>query len=153
MPKNRKTRKTVRWANNINKPLETSEFINMSNNAVYARKSVAPSKTRHIEDDSENNVEMNTVIRTPSYTSNNNKRWNNIVKNKNTRRVAKRKRPSFWNNESNNEYNTNNEGMSNRINNNEYMSNSNNYYDPEENAEITRKMAALKRNINRNKRR
>jgi hypothetical protein len=149
MPKNRKTRKTVRWANNINKPLETSEFINMSNNAVFARKSVRPSKTRHIEEN-EDNVIMNTIIHTPSYTNNNtNKRRNNL---RNNRRATKRRRPTNWNNISNNEYMTNNEGLANRTNNNEYMSN-NNYYDPEENAEIIRKMAALKRNINRNKRR
>ena len=130
MSKNRKTHKRVHWPNNTNKPLETSEFINMSNNAVFARKSVPPSKTRHIEEDSDNNVEMNTIIRTPSYT-------NNLRTNvRNTRRVTKRRRPSNWNN----------------ISNNESMSN-NNYYDPEENAEIIRKMAALKRNINRNKRR
>lgn len=136
MPRKNKKSRRIRWANSINKPLETSEFINMSNNAVYARKSVPPSKTRHIEENSENNVNMNMR----------NTRSNRANRAKPVSR--KRRRPSNWNNGSN-ANNENNESMTNSISNN----NNNNYYDPEENAEIARKMEALKRNINRNRRR
>jgi len=139
MPKKNRIPRRIRWANNINKPLETSEFINMSNNAVYARKSVPPSKTRYIEENSENNVNMNM-----RNTRRNNTRRNNRANIPKTV-SRKRRRPSNWNNGSN----ANNEYMTNSISNN---SNNNNYYDPEENAEIARKMAALKATINRERR-
>ena len=145
MPKKYKNSRRIRWANNINKPLVTSEFINMSNNAIYARESVAPSKTRHIENNNENNINMSNNIRNTRW---NNRRSNSRNTTRNNRRKPisrKRRRPSNWNNGSN----ANNE-------NNEIMSNSsrsnNNNYDSEENAEIARKMAALKATINRERR-
>ena len=128
MPKKNKTSRRIRWANSINKPLETSEFINMSNNAVYARKSVPRSTTRHIENNSENNVFMNM---SNTRRNNRNNRRNPVSR--------KRRRPSNWNN-------ANNANMSNSSGNN------NNNYDSEENAEIARKMAALKATINRERR-
>ena len=76
---------------------------------------------------------LNAIL-SRQYPTKSNNIWNNLRGNKQnniiTIRSSKRRRPNNWNN-----------------------NNSNNLYDPEENAEIERKMAALQESINNERRR
>ena len=100
MNKKNKTLKKVKWSNNTNKPLVSSEFINMSNNAVKYRKSVPRSRNLSTDND---NIDMSNLYKNGRVSNSYNNELNRSRKIKAHRNAIlgqqnRKKSNSIWNN-------------------------------------------------------